>query len=65
MRTESNKLAKKEAAFKVSKKKEIKESEANDESNDEEDEKEALFIRKLKKGSGRYKDKLPFKCFNF
>ncbi|KAH9302639.1 hypothetical protein KI387_014222, partial [Taxus chinensis] len=64
MRTESNKPAKKEAAFKVSKKKAIKESEANGESNSEENENEALFIRKLKKGSGRYKGKLPFKCFN-
>jgi hypothetical protein len=24
----------------------------------------ANFIRKLKKGSGKYKGKLPFKCFN-
>ncbi|KAH9331802.1 hypothetical protein KI387_003910, partial [Taxus chinensis] len=56
MRTESNKPAKKEAAFKVSKKKEIKESKANDESNSEEDEKEALFIQKLKKGSRICKD---------
>jgi hypothetical protein len=25
---------------------------------------EAKFIRKLQKGSGKYKGKLPFKCFN-
>ncbi|KAH9299593.1 hypothetical protein KI387_031275, partial [Taxus chinensis] len=49
MRTKSNKPAKKEAALKISKKKAIKESKANDESNSEEDEKGALFIRKLKK----------------
>ena len=28
------------------------------------DEEEANFIRKLKKGSSKYKGKLPFKCFN-
>jgi hypothetical protein len=30
----------------------------------ESDAKEAHFVRKLKKGSGKYKGKLPFKCFN-
>ncbi|KAH9319555.1 hypothetical protein KI387_021324, partial [Taxus chinensis] len=55
MRTESNKPSKKEDAFKVSKKEKIKEPESNENSNNEEDEKEALFIRKLKKGSGKYK----------
>jgi hypothetical protein len=25
---------------------------------------EAQFVRKLKRGSGKYKGKLPFKCFN-
>ena len=25
---------------------------------------EANFIRKLKKGYSKYKEKLPFKCFN-
>jgi hypothetical protein len=28
------------------------------------DEIEAKFVRRLKKGSGKYKGKLPFKCFN-
>jgi hypothetical protein len=28
------------------------------------DEEEANFIRKLKKGSEKYKEKLPLKCFN-
>ncbi|KAH9293136.1 hypothetical protein KI387_041660 [Taxus chinensis] len=64
MRTESNRPSKKEAAFKVSKKEKIKEPESNENSSSEEDDKEALFIRKLKKGSGKYKGKLPFKCFN-
>jgi hypothetical protein len=30
----------------------------------ESDEIEAKFVKRLKKGSGKYKDKLPFKCFN-
>ena len=25
---------------------------------------EANFVRKIKKGKGKYKEKLPFKCFN-
>jgi hypothetical protein len=29
------------------------------------DEEETNFIRKLSKGSGKYKGKLPFKCFNY
>ncbi|KAH9308310.1 hypothetical protein KI387_036221, partial [Taxus chinensis] len=64
MRTESNRPSKKEVAFKVSQKEKIKEPESNENSSSEEDEKEALFIRKLKKGSGKYKGKLPFKGFN-
>ena len=30
----------------------------------EPDEIEAKFVKRLKKGLGKYKDKLPFKCFN-
>lgn len=30
----------------------------------ESNEEEAKFVRKLKRGSGKYKGKLPFKCFN-
>ena len=26
---------------------------------------EAKFVRRLKKGSGKYQGKLPFKCFNY
>jgi hypothetical protein len=29
------------------------------------DEIEAKFVRRLKKGSGKYQGKFPFKCFNF
>jgi hypothetical protein len=34
---------------------------------DDSDEYEEMdnFIRKLKKGTGKYKGKLPFKCFNY
>ena len=28
------------------------------------DDEEALFVSKLKKGTGKYKGKLPLKCFN-
>src|ERR1700722_7008652 len=43
-----------EASFKVDK---------NEDS--ETDEIEAKFVKRLKKGSGKYKGKLPFKCFNY
>jgi hypothetical protein len=26
---------------------------------------EAKFVRRLKKGSGKYQGKMPFKCFNY
>jgi hypothetical protein len=29
------------------------------------DEIEANFVRRLTKGSGKYKGKMPFKCFNY
>ena len=29
------------------------------------DEEEAKFVRRLDKGTGKYKDKLPFMCFNY
>ena len=52
----------KEAAFKVQRK--VKETAGHDIDSDD-DELEAQFVRKLKKGSnGKYKGKLPFKCFN-
>jgi hypothetical protein len=36
----------------------------NENQSDISDEEEANFIRKIKKGFGKYKRKLPFKCFN-
>lgn len=48
-----------EPSFKA--RKPIEEKEQSCSSSDEE---EAKFIRRLKKGIGKYKVKLPFKCFN-
>jgi hypothetical protein len=53
MRIVKYKPTSREASFKV------------DENEDSEpDEIEAKFVKRLKKGSGKYKGKLPFKCFN-
>ncbi|XP_059065205.1 spindle pole body component 110-like [Cryptomeria japonica] len=58
MRTCNEETSHRENAFKTEKKnKKIK-------SKSENDIEEANFVRKLKKGAGKYKDKLPFKCFN-
>ena len=54
MRIGQNGSSRKEAAFKSS----IKNQSENP--NDE----EALFINKLERGTGKYKGKLPLKCFN-
>jgi hypothetical protein len=53
MRIVKDKPTSREASFKEDK---------NEDS--EPDEIEAKFVRRLKKGSGRYQGKLPFKCFN-
>ena len=55
MRTGLNESSRKEAAFKASSK---------NQSENLDDEK-ALFIKKLKKGTNKYKGKLPLKCFNY
>ena len=54
MRTRLKESSRKEAAFKASSKKQS-------ENLDDED---ALFIKKIEKGTGKYKGKLPLKCFN-
>jgi hypothetical protein len=64
MRTEKENPSKKEASFKASKKMKNKEHKSSDCSSCESDAEEAHFVRKLKKGSGKYKGKFPFKCFN-
>ena len=59
MRLPQNNPSTREAAFKTEKKKEEKEDICSCS-----DEEEAKLVKKLDRGSGRYKGKLPFKCFN-
>ena len=57
--------SKEETTFKVLKKIEAQKSKLQSSSQEESyDEEEANFIKKLQRGSGKYKNKLPFKCFN-
>jgi len=60
MRTNLDNLVKGEATFKTSKKK-IHKTNPDHSSDDEE---EAFFTKGLQRGTGKYKGKLPFKCFN-
>ncbi|KAJ8629366.1 hypothetical protein MRB53_022689 [Persea americana] len=61
MRIGKTKPTQKEAAFKAHKKnKQVAQS--NEE--DSNDELTANFVQKLRKGKGKFKGKLPFKCFN-
>jgi hypothetical protein len=68
IKTKQDNPPKKEVAFKASNK--TKKNNKNPKSdyscsNDyDEDEEMHNFVRKLKKGTGKYKDKIPFKCFN-
>jgi hypothetical protein len=64
MRIGQEKSSKREASFKTSKETKNHENVPNENHLDILDEEEVNFIRKLKKGSGKYKWKLPFKCFN-
>ena len=62
---EDKDMSRKEATFKVSSKqtrknKSIKDKPASDESDDEEI---TNFVRKMKRGTGKYKGKLSLKCF--
>jgi hypothetical protein len=54
MRMVKDKPTSREASFKADKNEDF-----------EPDEIEAKFVKRLKKGSGKYKGKLPFKCFNY
>jgi hypothetical protein len=54
MRIGKDKPTSREASFK-----------ADQNEDSEPDEIEAKFVKRLKKGSGKYKGKLPFKCFNY
>ncbi|KAJ8623823.1 hypothetical protein MRB53_032353 [Persea americana] len=61
MRIGKPKSCDREAAFNAKNKaKEVVKSDKDD----SDDELTAHFVRKLKKGQGKYKGKLPFKCFN-
>ena len=58
-----NRPSRKDATFKASK--EWKKSEVLPKNHlEKSDNEEALFIKKLKKGIGKYKGKLPLKCFD-
>ena len=66
MRIEYEFTSRKEATFKVSSKqvgknKSTKGKPTSDDSNDEEI---ANFVRRLKRGIGKHKGKLPLKCFS-
>jgi hypothetical protein len=60
----NDKSTKDETTFKESKTKTRQEKKTNDELSDISDVEEDNFIKKLHKGFGKYKGKLPFKCFN-
>ena len=58
------KSSNKEESFKESKKTKSKEHKSSDSLDSELDEEEVNFVRKLNRASGKYKGKIPFKCFN-
>jgi hypothetical protein len=53
-----------EASFKMLKKTKNQKKKPQSIHHEESDVEEANFIKKIKKGSGKYKGKLSFKCFN-
>jgi hypothetical protein len=62
MRTDTtNGHPNKEAAFKATKKTRNKEHRVEERPDNKSDEEEAYFIRRLKRGTNKYKDNLPFK----
>jgi hypothetical protein len=64
MRTRHDKSTKDETTFKASRTNTNQKKNPQSNHHEESDLEEANFIRKLQKGSGKYKGKLPFKCFN-
>jgi hypothetical protein len=64
MRTGQEKSSKSETRLKESKATKNHEHMPNENHSNISDEEVANFIMKLHKGSGKYKGKLPFKCFN-
>ena len=63
MRTRQNEPSRKESTFNVSKEPKKFETPSKNHSENSDDE-EALFIKKLERGTGQYKGKIPLKCFN-
>jgi hypothetical protein len=63
MRTRHDKSTKDETTFKASRTNTNQKKNPQSNHHEESDLEEANFIRKLQKGSGKYKGKLPFKCF--
>jgi hypothetical protein len=64
MRTVQENPSKHEVTFKASKGTSSKGHQTYDSSEEESDAEEENFVRRLKKGTGKYKGKLPFKCFD-
>lgn len=64
MRTSQDRPSRRETTFKVSKGSKKHEPKANESHSDEIDKEEANFMKKLKKGTGKYSGKIPLKCFN-
>ena len=67
MRTEQEKPSRKEATFKVSKKTKrnnLKEKPYSSCNGDLDDEEEANFVINMKRGTGKFKGKLPFEWFS-
>ena len=66
MRIEDKVTSRKEAAFKVSSKQvgKNKSTKGKPTSDDFDDEEITNFVRRLKRGTGKYKGKLPLNCFS-
>ncbi|XP_059070607.1 uncharacterized protein LOC131860243 [Cryptomeria japonica] len=65
MRTNVENPSKRETTFKASKKGKEKEQKSSESSEEDSEDEVAHLVRKLKRGSGKYKGKLPLKCFNY
>ena len=64
MRSRNEKPSKYETTFKAYKEKKKQEHMSHEDQSNIYDVEEAKLIKKLQKGFGKYKGKLPFKCFN-
>jgi len=65
MRTWREKPSKGETTFKDSKTKNNHEQKTNEELSNISNEEVSNFMKKLKRGSGKYKGNFPLKCFNY